>query len=323
MTLAVRILLGLALLVLLGAVATLWKARQQEAAAEARHPPQGQLLDVEGHQVHAVVMGDGPDLVLIHGASGNTRDMTFRLAPALAQHFRVIVLDRPGLGYTDRINRTGATITQQAALLSGAARQLGAERPLVVGQSYGGAVALAWAVTQPDRLSGLVSISGASHPWDTGLSTYYKVLSHPWIGPLVIPLLTAWVPDRVVEDNLAEVFAPQPVPEGYAAHFGTGLTLRRHSLRANALQRANLLGEIEALTPRYPGIDTPIEIVHGDADTTVSPEIHARRLVEDVDGAHLKVLPGIGHMPQHVAVADVVAACLRAAERAGLEVSDR
>ncbi|WP_238365290.1 alpha/beta fold hydrolase [Mesobacterium pallidum] len=323
MTLAAKILIALVALVLAGAIATLWKARHHERAAEARWPAEGQLLDVGGHQVHAVVMGAGPDLVLIHGASGNTRDMTFRLAPALAEHFRVIVLDRPGLGYTHRINRTGATITDQAALLSGAARQLGAERPLVVGQSYGGAVALAWAVTQPDHIAGMVSISGASHPWDTGLSTYYKALSHPWIGPLVIPLLTAWVPDRVVEANLSEVFAPQAVPEGYAAHFGPGLTLRRESLRANALQRANLLGEIETLSPRYSDLTLPIEIVHGDADTTVSPEIHARRLVAEVPSARLEILPGIGHMPQHVAVEAVVAACLRTAARAGLGVSDR
>ena len=116
--------------------------------------------------------GDAPDLVLIHGASGNTRDMTFSLAPRLAEDYRVIVLDRPGLGYTDRINGTGATITQQAELLQKAAAQLGADRPIVLGHSYGGAVALAWAVTRPDHISALVNVSGARQAvggWDLDL----------------------------------------------------------------------------------------------------------------------------------------------------------
>ena len=105
------------------------RARTHEARAEALNPPQGEFVEVNGHRVHAAVMGDGPDLVLLHGSSGNTGDMTLSLAPELARDYRVIVLDRPGLGYTDRINTTGATITEQAALLSAAAQKLGAEKP--------------------------------------------------------------------------------------------------------------------------------------------------------------------------------------------------
>ena len=152
------------LILLAACLAALWgwtqhRARSHEARAEAAFPPEGQIITVQGHPVHAVVMGEGPDLVLIHGASGNTRDLTFDLAPRLAQDYRVIVLDRPGLGYTPRINRTGATITQQAALLQEAAAQLGADKPIVLGHSYGGAVALAWAVTQPNHIAALVNIA--------------------------------------------------------------------------------------------------------------------------------------------------------------------
>ena len=173
------------------ALAVLWavvqyRARMHEAQAETTHPPEGRLIEVDGHTVHAVVMGEGPDVVLIHGSSGNTRDTTLSLAPRLAREFRVFIIDRPGLGYTDRINTSGATITQQADLLSAAAAKLGAEDPIVVGHSYGGAVALAWAVHHPQEMSALVTLSAASHPWSTGLSTYYKLLSHPVAGPLVI-----------------------------------------------------------------------------------------------------------------------------------------
>lgn len=165
----------------------LWKARRHEAAAEASHPPEGQFLNVNGHRVHVVVRGSGPDLVLIHGASGSTRDMTFELARHLEDRYRLLIFDRPGLGYTDRINRTGATLVEQADLLSIAAAQLGAVKPIVAGQSYGGAVALAWAVHFPDRLSALVPISAVSSIWKTPLDLYYRTVSHPLLGPVVAP----------------------------------------------------------------------------------------------------------------------------------------
>lgn len=300
------------------AAVTLWRAARHERRAEASHPPQGEFLIVDGHRVHVVVRGQGPDLVLIHGASGSTRDMTFELVKHLEDRYRVLIFDRPGLGYTDRINRSGATITQQADLLSKAAIQLGALNPIVMGQSYGGAVALAWAVHYPDRLAALVPLAAASGTWETPLDPLYRVTSHRWLGPLVIPFLTAYVSDDYVDSVMASVFAPQAEPEGYGAYFGPGLTLRRDTLRANALQRANLLAEITALYPRYGEISVPTEIIHGDADTIVPAWNHAERLVTRIPDANLTILPGIGHMPQHVAAPDVAAAINRAATRAGL-----
>lgn len=321
-----KLLLVLAALVAGLAGLVLWKARANEARAEAAFPPEGQVVMVDGHRVHAVLMGpdDGsmPDLVLLHGASGNTRDMTYHLAPRLARHYRVIVLDRPGLGYTERINRTGATIVEQAELMQKAAALFGAERPIVLGHSYGGAVALAWAVTRPDNIAALVTVSSAAKPWETGLSFYYKVLSHPFLGPLVIPVLTAFVDETRVRRAVTEIFAPQDPPKGYLDHVGAGLTLRRHSLRANALQRANLLAEIEALHPRYGEIKVPVEIVHGDADTTVGVNIHSVPLARQIGGANLVILQGIGHMPHHGAETEVVAAIHRAAARAGLRPAE-
>ena len=294
-----------------------YRARQLEARAEAAFPPEGQLLMIDGHRVHAVVTGSGPDLVMIHGSSGNTRDVTHRLAGRLAADYRVIVIDRPGLGYTDRINHTGASITQQAALLQKTAASLGADKPIVLGHSYGGAVALAWAVHHPDNISALVVLSGASKPWSTGLSTYYKILSNPILGPVVIPLITAFTSDARVERGIASVFAPQSPPDSYAAHFGPGLTLRRHSLRANALQRANLLAEVTRLHTRYGEISVPTEIVHGTADTIVSLSIHSEPLSEQIPGARLTRLEGIGHMPQHAAQDQVIEIIHTVAARAG------
>ncbi|WP_372892407.1 alpha/beta fold hydrolase [Rhodosalinus sp.] len=315
---ALKVGLWLLLALALFAAVTLWRARAHEARAEARWPPSGRIVEVQGHPVHLREMGDGPPLVLIHGASGNLRDFTFSLAERLAARYRVIALDRPGLGYTPRLGDGGASIVAQADLLARAAAQLGAERPILLGHSYGGAVALAWAVHHPERVAALVPLAAASNPWESDLSLYYRLTSHSWLGPMAVALIAAWVPDRVVEEAVAGVFAPQEVPEGYAAHFGPGLALRRATLRENALQRASINAEIRDLHTRYGAIDVPTEILHGDADMTVGLSIHSEPLATQIAGARLTVLEGVGHMPHHAQEDAVAAAVDRAAARAGL-----
>ena len=85
MTLKLLAVLGLGLAAFWGA--TLWKAARNEALAEQRFPPEGRIIEVAFNgaetPVHYVQAGAGPDLVLIHGASGSTRDFTFGLVAAL------------------------------------------------------------------------------------------------------------------------------------------------------------------------------------------------------------------------------------------------
>ncbi|MCU9837546.1 alpha/beta hydrolase [Ruegeria sp. WL0004] len=313
-----RLILVLALIACGFWALTLWRAARHEARAEASHPPRGQFVEVDGTRIHAEVLGEGPDLVMIHGSNGNTRDMTYALAPVLARHFRVILFDRPGLGFSDALPTDAAGIDQQAAILARAARAMGSDRPMVLGHSYGGAVALAWAVNHPDSLSALIPVSAASNPWTTPLDLLYRVTSNPIGAAVAVPLIAAYVPDWYVTKSLEDVFAPQSEPGDYANHFGPGLSLRRGSLRANAMHRALLLDQIRSLHLRYGEITIPTEIVHGTADDTVNFELHAVNLSNQIKGANLTALDGVGHMPHHVAVDAVVAAVLRAAHRAGL-----
>ncbi len=315
---ASKLLISLSIAIIGIVVVTAWRSAQRESAAEAAFPPEGQMVDVDGIAVHAVVMGEGPDVVLIHGSSGNTRDMTFALAPILAENYRVLVFDRPGLGYSDSFNPDGETIIEQAEILQRAASILGADKPIVAGQSYGGSVSLAWAVTRPDNIAALVLIAPAAIPWETPLDAFNTIGATTAGNTLALPLVSAHVPDWFVSKALDHVFAPQKAPEGYAEHFGPGLTMRRASMHANAKQRANLLDEITELQPRYGEISVPTEIVHGTADTTVGLEWHSNRLIDQIPDAELIELDGIGHMPQVVAAPEVAAAIDRAAERAGL-----
>lgn len=311
-----RVVLVLLAVIAVGVIATVWQAARREAQALADYPAIGQFVDVEGHPVHTVVMGAGPDLVLIHGASGNVRDMTFSIAPKLAQTYRVIVFDRPGLGHTPAFDND--TLQGQADLLQRAATKLGAEKPLVMGQSYGGAVALAWAVYHPDKIAGLIPVAAPSNPWNSPLSGFYKLTSSAWGSLLAVPALTAWVPNSYVKNTLGAIFAPNSVPDGYADFVGVGLSLRRSALRANAQQRKTILAEVQAQLPRYGEIEVPTEIVHGSDDTTVGLAIHSEKLVNQIDAAVLTRLNGIGHMPHHAAEEAIIDAIDRAARRAGL-----
>ncbi len=302
------------------------RADKREAAAEAAFPPEGQFVEVDGRRVHAVVRGSGPDLVLIHGASGSTRDFTFAFMDRLADRYRVIALDRPGMGWSDRasdayggaLNTAAEPPAEQAILLQAAAARLGADRPIVLGHSYGGAVALAWALERPDALSGLVVLAGASNPWPGGLGPLYGINSSQLGAATVVPLLAAFAPLSRADQVIAGIFAPQPAPEGYAGHVGVGLSLRRETLRANARQVNSLYPHIVAMSARYGSIAVPTEIVHGTEDEIVPLRIHSEPLAQQIPGARLTRLDGIGHMPHHAAPDDVEAAIDRIAARAGL-----
>ncbi len=302
------------------------RATAREARAEADFPPIGDIIDVGGVPVHVLVRGSGPDLVLLHGASGNLRDFDFGFIEALSDRYRVIAFDRPGLGYTGRTDPAydsaftarAETLAEQAILLQAAAAQLGADKPLVLGQSYGGSVALAWALERPDTLAGLILVSAPSQVWQGGLGTLYAINSSALGGAFVLPIVSAMAPHAQVRATMESIFAPNAVPVGYDAHVGAELVIRRNSLRANARQVSALKSELAALNARYPTLQLPVEIVHGDTDIVVPLAIHSAVLVDQIPNAVLTVLPGIGHMPHHSAPQDVADAIDRAATRAGL-----
>lgn len=325
---AFKIVASLSMLALAGcAVLTDRQADQRVIAAERDYPPEGQFIDVGGRKVHAVVRGAGPDLVLIHGAGGNTREFTFSFVDQLVDRYRVIVFDRPGLGYTDRaadrydsvfIN-TAESPAEQAAMLQAAARVLGADRPIVLGHSYGGSVALAWALNHPENIAGLVNLAGPSHPWPGDLGAYYSVNGSAVGGAIVPPLIAAFASDDRIETAVAAIFTPQPVPDGYIRHIGASLTIRPDSFRANARQVNTLRPHIVNMAARYADeLTLPVEILHGDQDTTVPLSIHSIPLKNALPHATLTVLEGVGHMPHHARPDLVIEAIDRIASQAGL-----
>lgn len=326
MSLTSPIVLILALLAGLGllagcAAALDARATTREAQWMARHPPVGRLLTIEGRQVHLVeagrAAGEAPDLVLIHGANSNVRDFTFDLITRLEADYRIIALDRPGLGWSDSWGDADSDPRAQARILQQVVAQLGVSRPIVLGHSYGGAVAMAWALEAPDDTAAVVLLAGATYPWPGRLSFWYRFNEGP-LGPSGRLLLAALVPENAARRVVEVIFRPHPVPEGYTAHFGTGLSMRRASQAANNRQINALSGYLEEMAPGYGALTLPVEVIHGDADTIVGLEIHSARLVDDVASARLTRLDGAGHMPHHSHPDAVVEALARARSRAGL-----
>ncbi|MGA9252129.1 MAG: alpha/beta hydrolase [Roseobacter sp.] len=325
MQLVVKTILILILLSLVLVVLVQWRASVREASVEAEFPASGQFIDVNGTKIHLNVSGQGPDIVLIHGASGSLRDFTFELVPLLEQTYRVIAVDRPGMGRSERPDGYGGAFNTaseppalQAQLLQAAADQLGVTRPVVVGHSYGGAIALAWALERPDTTGGLVLLGAASNPWPGQLGFLYRMNATVFGSAVAIPLITAFTPHVVIQDTLSEIFAPQKPPQGYMAHFGPDMTLRRSTMRANAQQVNGLKPHITEMAQRYRNLTLPVEILHGTEDVTVPMDIHSIPLTRQAPSAELIKMEGVGHMPHHADPQAVRAAIERVIERAGL-----
>src|SRR5688572_14053805 len=119
------------------------------SVAQTRHRVRGSFVDVDGVRLHYLERGEGRTLVLVHGIGSMIDDFLLSgLAARAAEHFRVIVIDRPGYGRSSRPRRLW-TPHAQAELIHGALRKLDVYCPVMLGHSFGATVALAYALRHP------------------------------------------------------------------------------------------------------------------------------------------------------------------------------
>ena len=306
------LLLGLGASGLLYACST--PASQFTAEAEAKYPPIGQFVDVGGTRIHYDKRGEGPAVVMIHGASGNLRDFTFSMSDALADAgFTAIAFDRPGFGYSEREGGASYTPSAQAAKLRAAVAALGIEKPIVIGHSYGGAVAAAWAVDAPSSIAGAVIVSGVTYPWPAGDNAFHAASATAVFGPPINALIRRRLGDKGASGAVTWVFQPQTPPAGYAEYIGAELASRPLTFRENGRDITNVNAALELISPEYPGLSVPIELIHGTVDKIVPIEAHALRFKAALPTANLTELPGVGHMAHHVAQDEVIKAVERIA----------
>ncbi|MEM9147301.1 MAG: alpha/beta hydrolase [Pseudomonadota bacterium] len=286
-----------------------------EARIRREYPPIGEFTEAHGLRVHYWDRGEGQPIVLIHGASGNLRDWTFDVAPRLAETYRVIVFDRPGFGYSDRPAVNGWDPAVQARVLQEASRSIGVENPIVIGHSWGGAVAMAWALDYPRQTLGVVPVSAVTIPYG-GLATIVHAIG---LDGVIVNAYMDHLLERAREGGIAEfiarVFRPQRVPDGYVDHVGATLALRERTLRANGEDLQNINVALRRLAPRYPSVSVPVEIIHGEADF-IDWDDQAAVLAQRVPSARMTLLPGVGHMAHHAAPYELEGAIERVLERA-------
>jgi pimeloyl-ACP methyl ester carboxylesterase len=278
-------------------------------ALDRAYPPEGKFVDVKGARLHIVELGpayaSGLPIVLVHGASSSLEMMRRPLGDRLARDRRVIMIDRPGHGWSTRDRVEDSTPAIQGRMIDEALGKLGIDRAIFVGHSWAGSLMPAMTLDTPRRVAGIVMLSPVAYPWPGGVGTFNKLATIPAIGPLLAYTITLPLGMFLVDSGTRYVFAPQTMPDGYVDAAAVRMLLRPRVFLNNAWDLTTLKAEMVKQAPQYPSIEIPVTIVTGDADKTVSTDIHSRPFAAAVPQTKLVVLPNGGHMPQVYAV-DVV-----------------
>jgi pimeloyl-ACP methyl ester carboxylesterase len=279
-------------------------------ALQRAYPAAGEIIEVAGARLHVVDIGPrdaaGPPIVMIHGASSNLLSMRQPLGDRLARNHRVILIDRPGHGWSTRANPADSTPAIQGRMIDEALEKIGVGPAIFVVHSWSGALGARMALDYPQRVAGLVMLAPVAYPWPGGVGWYNKVVTTPVIGPLLAYTITLPLGHFLTEPGARVAFLPQILPDGFVRDSATPLLLRPREFLSNAWDLVTLKEAVREQTPRYGMIRIPLVIMSGDAtDKTVSTNIHSRPLAAAVPNAKLIVLPDVGHMVQY-AVPDLV-----------------
>jgi len=285
---------------------------------EGSNPNIGRLTDIGGYSINAVHLRrpadpDLPPLVFIHGASGNLRDQMQAFSEPLKDRAEMLFVDRPGHGYSDRGGPDNALPSGQADAIAKLMDKLQISRAIIVGHSFGGAIAAAFAVRHPQKTAGLLFLAPATHPWPGGVDWYYSLAATPVIGWIFAYALVIPAGLRRLEQGTIGVFSPNPRPNDYVEKTAPALVLRPRVFRNNAEDVANLLDYVKRESPRYQEISAPTVIITGDRDDVVLAELHSIGLERDIKGAELITIKNLGHKPDYIATDVAIAAIERLA----------
>ncbi|MCY1210312.1 putative aminoacrylate hydrolase RutD [compost metagenome] len=282
------------LLVALGAALWLYTLRTVRRI-EAAMPPRGRFVEVPGARLHVVERGQGPAVLLVHGLSGQLENFGYGMIEPLARHFRVIAVDRPGAGHSTRVAGTAADLPAQAEALAALCDQLGLEKPLVVGHSLGGAIALALAIHHPGRVGGLALIAPLTQP-PKAISPVFQAMTVPGaLRRLLAWTLVVPMSERRREEVMDIVFGPDPFPLDFPTRGGGLLALRPSHFLAASEDLIGAARSLPALLPHYGSLRVPVSVLYGRDDRILDFAEHGEALVARVPGATLTLVDG-GHM---------------------------
>ena len=281
------------------------------AILERAYPAKGKTIHVTGATLNVVDIGPRASvnfpIVMIHGASSNLEVMRQPLGNMLANTHRVILIDRPGHGWSVREREDDSTPAMQGSMIAEALKQLGIGPAILVVHSWSGALGTRMALDYPARVAGLVMLAPVAYPWRGGVGWYNTAVTTPLVGSLLAYTITLPLGLLLAEPGARGVFLPQILPQGFVASTATPLLLRPREFLANARDLVTLKQAVIEQSPHYGDIKVPVTIMSGDVDKTVSTAIHSKPFAAAVPQTKLIVLSGVGHMVAQAAPDLVIA----------------
>jgi pimeloyl-ACP methyl ester carboxylesterase len=285
--------------------------------AEKAVPPVGKFVTIDGNRIHYVDRGEGRPILFIHGLGGTLYHFLYPLFGAFGPGYRLIALDRAGSGWSTRTDGSDGRLTDQAKSIHRFIEALELEKPLLVGHSLGGAVALQTALDYPDELSGLALVSPLTH-FGGGIPEGFRSLfiPSPWKRRLIAWTISAPRAIKEAPMVLDFVFGPQQPPEDYAVAGGAMIGLRPSHFYATSTDFVSSGRDLRRLQARYGELRMPVGILFGDADRVLDYEKQGLAMEGKVRGLDLEIVSGIGHMAQFSVPEQTVAFIRRIADRA-------
>jgi pimeloyl-ACP methyl ester carboxylesterase len=270
-------------------------------------------IDVGGFKLNSLLVpaqkgADLPPIVFLHGASANLYDPVLSFRAKLEGRASLLFVDRPGHGRSDAGGPENIDPDGQAVSIARLMEKRGIRKAVIVGHSFGGAIAAAFALRHPDKVIGLVFLSPAVYPWPGGVAWYYDAARRPVSGALFSAILAPSIGVFAIDRAISGVFAPNRPPPGYISETKAWRALRPAAFRHNAQEVAGLSKWAEIASRHYGRIRAPTVIITGDADRIVSPQLHARQLAHAIRGSQLLVVHNLGHKSDYVAADLAIAA---------------
>ena len=259
-------------------------------------PPSGTFAQLGTTKLHYVDQGQGPAIVMVHGLAGNLHNFTYGLASPLAKNYRVICVDRPGCGYSERPGYADSSLEAQADTLALLLDHLAIESAVFVGHSLGGAISLAMAQRHPQKVKALALIAPLTHLPDEP-APVFKPLD---IASPVVRRLIGWtlaVPGTIYRMNasLKVIFGPEKAPADFALRGGGILALKPKTFitASSDLQQAKF--SMPSIEEGYAGMTIPTSVLFGREDRVLSCKLNGEDMTTRIKGLQLTLVSG-GHM---------------------------
>ena len=276
----------------------LTRARQvnwKDFAEKAHHPENSHFVEVDGATVHYQRFGDitDPTLVLIHGYTASTY-VWKTVAPMLAdRHFHIIAVDLLGFGYSNKPAWFDYTIVSQARMIERLMDRLGIGRAVLVGSSYGGAVASTVALDYAERVEKLVLVGAVCND-EVKERRLLKLAAVPGLGEILTPFIadSKALLKRRMQNTIAPINHHLITTERIeAVHRPLNAADGHHSLLQTARNWDACRIESDASL-----INQPTLIIWGEEDTVIG--IHnGEKLHQEILNSRFVVLKNCGHVP--------------------------